>query len=105
MIKKFNDFLNEGIRDMMTPKSEEEIVSIKDILISNTGYHKDIKEKILIAIDNEMKNPFNKFGSSALGTVKWMVEDDFNFTPNEFNRGVKRMLDEVLKPLIKKYNL
>jgi len=33
MIKKFNDYITEGIRDKMVPKSEEEIKNVIDNLI------------------------------------------------------------------------
>jgi len=34
MIKKFEEYINEGIRDKMTPKSEEEVKSLLDKIIS-----------------------------------------------------------------------
>lgn len=101
---KYLKLYNESIRDKMTPKSKEEILLNKEQLLLNAGYRKEIKKDILSAIEKEMSNPFNKFGNSALGTLKYFIEDDFNFG-NDYNNGVRIIINDVMKPLIKKYNL
>ena len=58
-MKKFNEFINEGARDLMKPKSEEEVKKSLEGLSSDEILYKGLQNKILWLIKYALEEGAN----------------------------------------------
>jgi len=54
-MKTFNQFINEGVRDLMKPKSEEDILKTLDGLSTYEKLMKGCKYNIVLAVEQAIK--------------------------------------------------
>ena len=101
-MKKYNEFINEGVKDLMTPKSREEISKIQDYNYFNSiidELSKDYSDKQIFITD--LRKNRDKWISLFLIFAKhdWVNGDGKpnEFPKVEFTKVINEVIDEIIK--------